>query len=99
MALTCGLNCLVSVTSVATFTVLCLHIHQSAQMSVVRALIKAHGEDYIRMARDLKLNKMQHTPAVLKVCSEPLPCLFACDTRAHGFGSHSRSSLPQFLSN
>ena len=62
------------------------------QMTIVRALIDAHGEDYVRMSRDLKLNKMQHTPTVLKVRDD------TPGRRARGFRCRRLLSLVSAMS-
>ena len=38
----------------------------SRQKRVVAALVEAHGDDYAAMARDLRRNPLQHTPAKLR---------------------------------
>ena len=38
----------------------------SRQKRVVAALVDAHGDDYAAMARDLRRNPLQHTPAKLR---------------------------------
>ena len=70
----------------------CRFVRQSMQMTIVRALIDAHGEDYVRMSRDLKLNKMQHTPTVLKVRDD------TPGRRARGFRCRRLLSLVSAMS-
>lgn len=62
------------------------------QRNVIEKLIKAHGSDIVKMAKDIKLNRMQHSQGVLRKMVTSFisyPCL--ADGGHRGFHAPKKS--------